>query len=152
MKRLHYSVKINTPKEKVWHMMLDNEGFKKWTSVFAEGSYYEGKWKEGEKIKFLTPSGEGMSSIVEEIQPYEYSSVKHIAGIQDGLEQKQDQSGFTYPAYENYTFIEDNGSTKVKVEVDMADDYVGQMNELFPKALTKLKKLCEEKIPEEQTS
>ncbi len=152
MKRLHYSVKINAPKEKVWHVMLDKEGFKKWTSVFAEGSYYEGKWQESERIKFLTPSGEGMSSVVEEIKPYKYSSVKHLKGIKDGVEQTQDQSGFTYPAYENYTFIEENGSTIVKVEVDMADDYVDQMDELFPKALARLKKLCEEIISEKQYS
>lgn len=143
MKTLHYSITINAPKEKVWQLMLGKEGYEQWTSVFAEGSYYEGTWEKGEKLKFLMPEGDGMASIVNELVPYEYSSVKHMQSIKNWKEQTEDESGFDYPAYENYSFIDQNGSTLVKVSVDMPEEYAGMMDDQFPKALAKLKNLCE---------
>ena len=144
MVTLHYSIKIHAPKEKVWDMMLGKEGYKQWASVFAEGSYYEGTWEQGEKLKFLMPEGDGMASIVDELVPHEYSSIKHTHSIKEWKEQTEDESGFEYPAYENYTFIDHNGSTLVKVSVDMPDEYVSMMDEVFPEALEKLKSLCEQ--------
>ena len=42
--------------------MLDPENFKIWTAEFCEGSYFEGSWAKGSKIKFLTPDGENIHS------------------------------------------------------------------------------------------
>ena len=148
MKKLHYSVTIEAPKEVVWETMLGKEGYKQWTSEFAEGSYYEGTWEKGEKLKFLMPGGEGMSSVVEELKPYEYSSVKHMRAIKNFEEQTEDESGFTYPAYEKYTLIDQNGTTIVKASVEMPEKYVDDMDDMFPRALQKLKMLCEEKVTE----
>lgn len=144
MVTLHYSIKIHAPKEKVWDMMIGKEGFKKWTSAFETGSYYDGTWEKGEEIKFLTPEGDGMASIVEELIPYEFSSVKTIHSIKDGKKQIPDESGFEYPAYENYTFIEQNGSTTVKVSTDMPEEFIEMMDDQYPEALEKLKSLCEQ--------
>ncbi len=144
MVTLHYSIKILAPKEKVWDMMIGKEGYEQWSSVFEEGSYYEGTWEKGEKLKFLMPGGDGMASIVDELVPYEYSSLKHIRSIKDWKEQTEDKSGFEYPAYENYSFIDQNGSTLVKVSVDMPEEFAGMMDDLFPEALEKLKSLSEQ--------
>jgi hypothetical protein len=46
--------------------------------------------------------------------------------------------------FENYTFEENNGITTVSVEVDTNEDFEEYMLESYPKALEKLKELCEE--------
>jgi hypothetical protein len=143
MKALEYKIKINAPKEKVWQMMLGLEGFKRWASVFSEGSYYEGHWEKGEKLRFLMPGGEGMASEVVELVPFTFSSIKHLHPIKNGIEQSDDQSGFTYPAYENYSFNEQNGSTLITVNIETPFILSDQMDHLFPKALAKLKLICE---------
>ncbi len=45
--------------------------------------------------------------------------------------------------FENYTFEENNGTTTVTVEVDTAEEFLGYMSQTYPKALDKLKELCE---------
>ena len=55
MKKLQFSIEINAPKEKVWDTLWQDENYRKWTSVFIEGSFAESDWKEGGKIHFLTP-------------------------------------------------------------------------------------------------
>ena len=47
------------------------------------------------------------------------------------------------PAFENYSFAEANGGTQLQVDVDVPPDYEQFMRETFPKALGKLKELCE---------
>ena len=44
---------------------------------------------------------------------------------------------------ENYTFEENNGTTAITVDLDMVEEYVDYMNETYPKALDKLKEICE---------
>jgi uncharacterized protein YndB with AHSA1/START domain len=54
MQKLHFSVSINTPKEKVWDIMLGDRTYREWTKVFnPSGSYFEGSWDQGSKILFL---------------------------------------------------------------------------------------------------
>lgn len=53
MKKLRFAIKINSPEEKVWKTMLEPESYRKWTEAFTEGSYYEGSWQKGAKIRFL---------------------------------------------------------------------------------------------------
>lgn len=45
--------------------------------------------------------------------------------------------------FENYTFQENNGTTTVTVDLDTTEDFVDYMNENYPKALDKLKEICE---------
>lgn len=47
---------------------------------------------------------------------------------------------------ENYIFEELNGTTFVTVELDATDDFLTYMNETYPKALNKLKEICESTI------
>ena len=44
---------------------------------------------------------------------------------------------------ENFSFLEKNGVTQVTVEMDITEDFLDYMNESYPKALAKLKELCE---------
>lgn len=146
MQKLHFSVKVNAPKEKVWDTMLGEESYKQWTDVFMEGSYYEGSWSQGSKIRFLAPDEEGnmqgMVSRIKENREYEYVSIEHLGFIQNG---EEDTTSDWAGALENYTFREKNGQTEVLVDMDTEEEYAEMFQEMWPKALEKLKKLAETK-------
>lgn len=55
MPKLHFSILINTPREKVWEVMFDDKTYREWTSVFMPGSHFVGSWEKGSSIKFLAP-------------------------------------------------------------------------------------------------
>jgi hypothetical protein len=44
---------------------------------------------------------------------------------------------------ENYTFEEINGVATVTVDLDTVEEFIDYMNEHYPKALNKLKEICE---------
>lgn len=150
MQKLHFSILINAPKEKVWHAMLDDQSYREWTKAFHDGSYYRGSWEKGAKILFIGPDPEtgaedGMVSRIAENRPYEFISIEHLGIVHNGVEDTTSEAARQWaPAYENYTFREQNGATEVAVDQDMADEYVEMFEKLWPKALERLKTLAEQ--------
>lgn len=148
MEKLNFSIVINAPKEKVWHIMLDDETYRAWTEAFASGSYYKGDWNKGSKILFLAPGekGEmGMVSRIKENRPYEYISIEHLGFVQDGKEDTSSEEVKKWAgALENYTFREKDGATELLVDMDSNDEYKEMFQDMWPKALQKLKELAEE--------
>ncbi len=143
-KRLQFSTVIAAPIEKVWSTMLDPESYKRWTSAFAEGSYYEGSWDKGARIKFLVPSGEGMVSEIAENRRLEFISIRHLGFIANGVEDTESESVRAWaPAFENYTFSAVPEGTRLVIDQDIMAEYEKFMQEAWPKALEKLKQLCE---------
>lgn len=148
MERLHYSITINAPKEKVWNTMLGEETYREWTSAFMPGSFFKGSWEEGSKILFLAPgeSGKnsGMVSRIKENRQYEYVSIEHLGFVENGTEDTTSDTVKSWAgALENYTFKENNGKTELIVELDTSEEYKEMFNETWPKALQKLKTLSE---------
>jgi len=144
MKSICFDININAPKKKVWEIMLDSESYKVWTSVFSEGSYFEGSWNKGERIKFLIPSGDGMISEIAECKPHEYISIKHLGQIKNGVEDfDSDEVKSWSPAFENYSFSEKDGITNVKVDMNATSEFEDFLMNTWPKALTTLKEICE---------
>ncbi|MEP2447198.1 MAG: SRPBCC domain-containing protein [Balneola sp.] len=144
MKKIHSEITINASPEAVWNVMLEDETYRKWTSAFAEGSYYKGSWKQGEKMLFLDPEGTGMVSVIAELQPHEFISLKHIGIIQDGIEDTESEDAKKWaPAFENYTFEEVNGKTKLSIDMDILDEFEEMFTEMWKNALKKLKVLSE---------
>lgn len=144
MKKIHSEIKINASPEAVWNVMLDDETYRQWTSAFAEGSHYKGNWKQGEKILFLDPEGAGMISVIAEFQPYEFISLKHLGIINDGIEDTESDDAKKWaPAFENYTFEEFNGKTKLSIDMDILDEFEEMFTEMWKNALLKLKVLSE---------
>lgn len=145
MKTLHFEKNILAPAEKVWNTMLEDETYRQWTRAFTEGSHYKGSWEEGAKILFLDPDNNGMVSIIAENRTHEFISIKHIGVIKDGEEDTEsDEANKWAPAYENYTFEEEDGKTKLSVDMDIEEEYEAMFKEIWPKALEKLKQLAEE--------
>ena len=149
MQKLHFSILINAPKDKVWHSMLDDKSYREWTKAFNEGSYYKGSWEKGSKILFLGPdpkTGEeaGMVSRVAENKPYEFISIEHLGVVQNGVEDTTSEVARKWaPAFENYRFNDKDGATEVLVDIDIEDEHVQMFNEMWPEALRKLKALAE---------
>ncbi|MCH4822002.1 SRPBCC domain-containing protein [Gramella lutea] len=142
MKKVHYQVEIECPKEKVFSIMLDEAHYRKWTAEFNPTSHYEGTWEEGSKILFLgeTEDGEkaGMQSEIAKMDPNTFISIKHL-----GMLEKGKKTPFENELYENYYFEEQEGTTLLKVEMDTEDDWMDYFGKTWPKALKKLKEICE---------
>ena len=151
MKKLQFKVSINAPVTRVYDVMLGTRSkstYDQWTSLFNPTSTYEGSWGKGNKILFIgvDEKGEkgGMVSKIAENIPNRFVSIHHYGllkadkEITEGPEVEKWANGF-----ENYTFEENNGTTTVTVDLDTTEDFVGYMKQTYPKALDKLKELCE---------
>jgi uncharacterized protein YndB with AHSA1/START domain len=145
MKTLHFSTLIHAAPEKVWNTMLALDTYRIWTAEFAEGSYFEGSWAKGERIRFLGPGGGGgMSAVIADNRPYEFMSIKHLGYIKDGVEDTTSAEVLSWaPAFENYTLSARGTDTELKVDMDIIEAYEDYMAKTWPKALASLKALCE---------
>jgi uncharacterized protein YndB with AHSA1/START domain len=143
-----FAIVVNAPKEKVWHTMLDADTYRAWTEAFMPDSHFVGDWRKGSKMLFLAPgeTGEmsGMVSRIKEIRPYEYVLIEHIGIVQNGKEDTSSEavSGWA-GALENYTFKDLGGKTEVLIEMDTSDEYTKMFQNIWPKALQRLKELAE---------
>lgn len=144
-KTLHFRTRIRAPRERVWQLMLAPDTYRQWTDPFMEGSYYQGSWEAGQRIRFLTPMGEGMVAEVAEHRPCEFVSLRHLGMIaKDGSEDYDSESVRAWaPAYENYRFVDAEDGTEVQVDMDTMPGYEEFMEDAWPKALDRLKALCE---------
>jgi len=52
MKQLHFSIDIDSPRERVWEVLWEDATYRDWTSGFSEGSYAVSDWREGSKTMF----------------------------------------------------------------------------------------------------
>jgi uncharacterized protein YndB with AHSA1/START domain len=141
MNRLHFSIDIAAPPDKVWRMLWNDASYCDWTSVFSEGSYAVSDWNEGSTIRFLDASGRnGMSAVIEKMRPGEFMSFRHEAEIKEGqLQQPADWFG----AHENYTLTGRDGGTTLSVDLDAPDEYRQIFEGKFPHALQRVKTLSE---------
>lgn len=147
MKRsFRFTADIDAPRQKVWDAMLGPDSYREWTSAFCEGSYYEGRWDVGQRIRFLSPGGGGMVAEIAQHRPPEFVSIRHLGEVQPGgAEDTTSQTVRAWaPAYENYTLSEiDGGRTRVQVDMDILPAYEDFMKDAWPKALARLKSLAE---------
>lgn len=146
MNRLLFRTEIKAPRQQVWDTLFTQETYRLWTSPFSEGSCFEGSWEEGEGIRFLDGSGNGLAAAIVECRTGEYVSVKHLGDLKEGvLDEASAQLRAAEPLYENYllTDVEAGQGTDLAVEMDVTSELEPIMNELWPQALTRLKQLCE---------
>lgn len=157
MKTIHLSIEINASREAVWDAIVNDIKFRKWTSAFTEGSFFEGGWQKGDTIRFMMINKEGeregmVSEIAESIYP-EYISIRHLGYISNGVDDTtSDEVKSWTPAYENYT-LESVGDHKTlfKVDADVTDEYYSMFLEVWPTALELLKEVSEaEKVTLDQ--
>ena len=151
MKKLQFAASINAPVTKVYDFMLgisSKATYEQWTSLFNPTSTYEGSWDKGSKILFIgvDEKGEkgGMVSRIAENIPNQFVSIQHYGlliadkEITEGPEVEKWANGF-----ENYTFEENNETATVTVDLNIIEDFLAYMSQTYPKALDKLKEICE---------
>lgn len=151
MEKLQFQIAIDAPATKVYDFMLginSRSTYEQWTSLFSPTSTYEGNWDKGSKILFIGVDNqgrkEGLVSRIAENIPNQFVSVQHYGllkadqEITEGPEVEKWANGF-----ENYSFEENNGTTTVTVDLDTTVDFIGYMNQTYPKALDRLKEICE---------
>ena len=152
MKKIQFKVNIHAPVTKVYNIMLgidDKSTYEQWTALFNPTSSYEGSWSRGSRIHFIgiDEKGEkgGMVSEIAENNPNKFVSIKHIGLLVSGKEilEGPDVEKWT-GGFENYSFEEINGISSLLVELDVTEDFESYMNESYPKALDKLKEICEQ--------
>ena len=151
MQKLQFKVTINALVGKVYDIMLgisNKATYEAWTALFNPTSTYEGSWKKGSKMLFIgTDENGNKGGMVSEvfdctnnlfISIHHYGILKNNEEITTGPEVEKWANG-----YENYSFEENNGITTVTVDIDVTKDFLDYMNQTFPKALEKLKEICE---------
>ncbi len=148
--KLHYEVIIDAPAETVYSLMLGHHTYSEWTSVFNPASRYEGTWEKDSIIHFIGEDEKGnkggMVSRIKEHIPNRFVSIEHFGVLQDDMEVTSGPEVEKWAgSLEDYSFEEQNGKTIVKIDVDVADEYITFFNDTWPKALNKLKEICETK-------
>jgi uncharacterized protein YndB with AHSA1/START domain len=149
MQKINFSTTINAPRDVVWETMLNDATYREWTSAFSpKGSWYEGDWAQGSTIRFLGPGEDGkvggMVSRIKENRLHEFISIEHVGMIQDGREDTTSDLVKQWAgAHENYTFKDKGGQTEVLVDMDVEDGHKKMFEDMWPKALEKLKALAE---------
>lgn len=145
MEKMKFNISINAPKEKVWDILWSDASYRKWTSAFMEGSHaVTDNWKEGSKVLFIGPNGNGMVSTVAANKPNEFMSFKHLGEVKDGVEDTtSDKVKGWAGVMENYTLKGTNGKTELQVEMDISEDFKDYFVRTWPIALDKVKEAAE---------
>lgn len=151
MKKLQFKISIHAPVTRTYDFMLginNKSTYEQWTALFNPTSTYEGSWDKGNKILFVGVDGKGekggiVSRIAENI-PNRFVSIQHYGLVKAGREITEGPEVEKWAnGFENYTFGENSETTTVTVDLEITEDFAGYMNETYPKALNKLKELCE---------
>ncbi len=148
MKKMQFKIDIHAGIENVYNTMLGEKTFKEWTSEFNPTSDFEGSWEKGSKILFVGVNKEGkregMVGLIKENIPYKFVSIKYI-GLVDGekeITEGPEIEGWAN-TFENYSFSGNDIQTTVAVDIDIQDQWVDYFEKTYPKALERLKQICE---------
>ena len=90
------------------------------------------------------PAEERFHAEIAENRPNEFISIKHLGVIANGVEDTESDTARAWAsAYENYTFAEAAGGTRLVVDLDVTEAFEAYMQDTWPKALRRLKAICE---------
>ena len=143
MKDLQFGIDIAAPAARVWDCMFDPLAYRDWTRAFCEGSYFEGHWEAGRRLRFLGPQGFGMEAVVEESLKHEKLSLRLVGEIKDGRP-VADSPLARDPALERYVFSATPTGTHLAIHLQSWDDgFTDFLTDSWPKALQRLKDLSE---------
>lgn len=144
MQKSTFHVSIDALREKVWNVLWDDASYRAWTAVFSPTSHAETDWNKGSKVLFVDDTGSGMVSMIKDKVPNEFMSFMHLGEVKDGVEDTESEKVKLWAGgHENYTLKTENGKTLLTVDMDLAEEFTEMFNNIFPKALNKVKELSE---------
>ena len=141
MHKMQFSIEIRSPKETVWKTLWEDKTFRDWASIIDEGMYMTGDLKEGNEVQFISPSGAGVTSLVDKLTVNEFVSFQHMMDTQDGGEREKEWTGAT----ESYSLTENGGVTALTTLLDVPPGQDETFKVTLPKALERVKFLAEKK-------
>lgn len=147
---IHFEITINSSAEKVYKTVIDEKTYPEWTAEFNPSSHFEGSWDKGSTMLFLGTDKDGstggMVSKIRENIPNRFISIEHVGIVQKGKELKTGPEVETWSgALEKYTFKESEGATLFSVDQHSSREFKSYFQKIWPKALNKLKLICEKK-------
>lgn len=152
MERMQFRKDIKATAASVYETMIGRETFRLWTAVFNPFSDFEGGgpgggWDKGSKVLFVGTDREGkregMVSYIRENIPGRYVSIEYTGIVDGDNELTEGAVAEEWHGFENYTFESHAGITTVIVEIDVNDRMKDYFLETYPKALDKLREICE---------
>jgi uncharacterized protein YndB with AHSA1/START domain len=144
MKDLHFGIDIAAPVARVWDCMLDPIAYRDWTRAFCEGSYFDGDWAEGSRMRFLDPDGNSMEAVVDEHRRHARIVLRLVGELREGRPSGSDRPPGA-SAQEIYEFgTAPGGGTRLDIRLRGWDDALADMMAgMWPQALQRLKTLAE---------
>jgi uncharacterized protein YndB with AHSA1/START domain len=138
------SIEINTPKERVWEVLLNPRFVNTWVSEFSEGSQVEADWDVGGTVLYKDRDGNGLKARVADNRPNRLLKVVHEAILNHGVE---DPESDDLPKWkgcrEAYLLSEKSGVTTLSIESEVPEEYFEPFKPLWDKSLQKIKELAE---------
>ncbi|HOI87887.1 MAG TPA: SRPBCC family protein [Lentimicrobium sp.] len=143
LRKHSFRIHIRSTAVNVWNALFDDQSYRKWTSVFCEGSYLEGELKQGGRVRFLTPKGNGMYSNVVVYKLHQQIVFQHIGNVSELNEEPVDDNSEKWTgAREGYTLEESGNSVLLTVDIDLSPDDAPYFEEHFPKGLELVREMA----------
>lgn len=147
MHKLNFSIDIKAPLAKVCQLMLDDAGYRQWTTPFHPGSFFIGDWQTGSTMWFVAEENgqqQGMVSRIVEHIPQQHLYIEHIGILKDGKEILQgDEVDNWAGAREDYHYSILPDGCRVEVQMDSQQAWADFFQQTWPQALAALKALAE---------
>lgn len=138
-------VLINATKEKIWEVLTEDKPYRIWTSEFCEGSHFQTDWKEGGKILFKTPTGEGLVSNISVFKPYDEITFEHQGVLQNNEEVFEGEEANEWKgSIESYKLSEAEDKTLLSVYQEITEKYYEWSDATWSMALWRIKELSED--------
>lgn len=142
MKTIRKEIEITAPREKVWTVLVEGTYNSDWMSVFSEGTKASTDWIEGHKVTFTDNSNNGLIGRITTKQPYEIIKITYDGEISNGVEDYESEMAKAIKgAEEIYELSDHDGNTRLKVSLDMHEEYFDQMSNAWDKALERISEL-----------
>jgi len=142
MKKIHKTIMIAAPKEKVWNVLVEDELNRLWFAEFSAGSHAITDWIEGHKVIFTDDSNSGIIGKIIEKHPYEMLSIAYDGIYRNGEEDFDSADAQNVKnSYEKYFLNETDGVTTLSIECDMGEQHYEMMSAAWDKALVKIETL-----------
>ena len=144
MDELQFSIVIHAAKVRVWDTLWQDATFRQWAGLIDPGTYMKGVLEEGNEVQFISAeNGYGVTSLIEKLTPNEFLLLRHSADTQESGKRERDKEWTG--GSETYSLAEKNNSTILCVTFDVPSEMEEYFKENYPKALSLIKELAEEK-------
>lgn len=144
MKKMQFSIEIDASKQQVWDTLWQDETFREWAGIIDPGTYMVGELSEGNEVQFISAeNGYGVTSLVEKLIIGELLLLRHSADTQEKGKRAREKEWTG--GEERYSLIEQNSITILTVTFDVPSEMEAYFKATYPKALTRIKVLAENK-------